>query len=461
MAPLILGVFQYLQPNGFSGQSWKHPDNRAVDYLSLPYWTDLARKFEAAAFDFLFLADSYGYPTVDGRIPEVAIREAMNIPGGDPMMAISAMAAVTRHLGFAVTTSTVFEEPVANARRFSTLDHFTAGRIGWNIVTGSAQQAAADLFGRPMLAHDDRYERADDYLDLSLQLWESVWEPDAVHADKAGSVYVDPTKVHPIDHRGPYHRAKGIHIVEPSPQRVPVLFQAGSSGRGREYAARNAECVFLQGSRPAAVAAAITDIRQRAAGYGRDPASLRFLVGMTMLTAPTSAEAFAKRDEMWAMSSDEGAAATYAGNTGINLLDLDPSLPLSQVQVSGEQGQSNIDRFRGTDGAAAPTVRQILNEIRQRGLRGGIMVGTPVEVADEIESYVAETGIDGFLIEPHLTPGTYDDFIDLLLPVLRDRGLARTEYAGSTLRESLFGEGHRWLADDHPGSGYRAGPGVR
>lgn len=457
MSPLILGVFQYLLPNGFSGQSWKHPDNRGVDYLKLNYWTDLARKLEGATFDFLFLADSYGYPTVDGAIPDIAFQEAMNFPGGDPMMAISAMAAVTEHLGFAVTTSTVFEEPVANARRFSTLDHFTNGRIGWNIVTGSSQQAASDLFGRAMLGHDDRYERADDYLDLSLKLWESSWEPGAVLADKANGVYIDPAKVHPINHQGPYHRAKGMHTVEPSPQRVPVLFQAGSSGRGREYAARNAECVFLQGSRTAAVAAAITDIRGRAATYGRDPQSIRFLVGMTMLTAPTRAEAIAKRDEMWAMSSDEGAAAVYAGNTGVNLLALDPDLPLSQLEIVGEQGQSNLDRFRGSNGTPVPTVRQILDEIRQRGLRGGIMVGTPTEVADEIQDYVDETGIDGFLIEPHLTPGTYDDFIDLLLPVLRARGLARSEYAGSTLREALFGHGNQWLAADHPGARYRAG----
>ena len=344
---------------------------------------------------------------------------------------------------------------MANARRFSTLDHFTRGRIGWNIVTGSSQVAAAALFGIPVTPHDERYDMADDYLDLSLALWEGVWDDDAVRADKAAGVYIDPAGVHRIHHAGPYYRADGIHMVEPSPQRTPVLFQAGSSGRGREFAARNAECVFLQGTTRAALAAAVQDIRARAVGYGRDPASIKFLVGMTFLTAPTSAEAQAKADEMHAMSSAEGAAAVYAGNTGINLLALDPDRPLSQIEASGEQGQSNIDRFRG-DAGSAPLVRDILEEIRLRGLRGGLIVGDPTEVADEIQSFVEETGVDGFLIEPHLTPGTYDDFIGLVLPVLRERGLARTEYSGATLRESLFGPGHAHLPADHPGAVHRA-----
>ncbi|MTD17048.1 NtaA/DmoA family FMN-dependent monooxygenase [Nakamurella sp. YIM 132087] len=457
MSPLVLGVFQYMLPNGFSGQSWKHPDNRGVDYLTLDHWLGLARKFEDAKLDFLFFADSYGYPTVDGRIPDVAFRDAMNFPNADPMLVITALAAATEKLGFAVTASTVFEEPVANARRFSTLDHFTGGRIGWNIVTGSSQAAAAELFGREMIAHDDRYDRADDYLDLSLKLWESTWEPGAVRADKEAGVYVDPARVHPLVHQGPYHRSTGMHVVEPSPQRSPVLFQAGSSGRGRTYAARNAECVFVQGTTVEAVAATVADIRSQAVGFGRDPDGIKILVGMTVLTAPTHDEAIAKRAEMWAMSSAEGAAAVYAGNTGINLLELDPTRGLSQIEVSGEQGQSNIDRFRGADGRAEPTVGAILDEIRKRGLRGGIMAGAPSEVVDEMQDYVARTGVDGFLLEPHLTPGTYDDFIDLVLPVMRERGLARTEYQGDTLREHLFGAGQRWLGSGHPGAAYRAG----
>lgn len=458
MAPLILGVFQYFFPNGMSGQSWRHPDNRAVDYLDLDHWLRLARQFEDAKLDFLFLADSYGYPTIDGAIPDVALRDAMNLPGADPSIIVSALAAATTHLGFAVTAATAFEPPVANARRFSTLDHFTRGRIGWNVVTGSSQVAASALFGIPVTPHDERYDMADDYLDLSLKLWEGVWDDDAVRADKSAGVYVEPAGVHPIRHDGPYYRAEGIHMVEPSPQRTPVLFQAGSSGRGREFAARNAECVFLQGTTRAAIAAAVRDVRERAAGYGRDPGSIKFLVGMTVLTAPTRAQARAKADEMHAMSSPEGAAAVYAGNTGINLLALDQDRPLSQIQASGEQGQSNIDRFReaGAAGAPAPLVRDILEEIRRRGLRGGLIVGDPTEVADQIQSFVDETGVDGFLIEPHLTPGTYDDFIGLVLPVLRERGLARTEYAGATLRESLFGVGHAHLPADHPGAVHRA-----
>ena len=457
MAPLVLGVFQFMLPNGFSGQSWRHPDNRSVDYLSLRHWIELARMFEDARLDFLFFADSYGYPTVDGRFSDVAAREAVNFPGADPMTCVSALAAATEQLGFVVTASTVFEEPVANARRFSTLDHLTGGRMGWNIVTGSSQAAAAALFGREMIPHDERYARADDHLDLSLKLWESTWEPAAVLVDREQGVYADPAGLHPLDHRGPYHRCCGMHVVEPSPQRTPVLFQAGSSERGRRYAARNAECVFVQGSTPEAVAASVRDIRAQAAAFGRDPRSVRILVGTTVLTAPTRAAALAKRDEMWAMSSAAGAAAIYAGNTGIDLLALDPERPLSQVHASAEQGRSNVDRFRGRDGSAEPTVGAILEEIRRLGLRGGLLVGTPEEIVDEMERYVLVTDVDGFLLEPHLTPATYEDFIGDVLPLLRRRGLARTGYAGSTLRENLFGPGRRWLADDHPGSRFRSG----
>ena len=454
MKPLVLGIFGLLGPNGMSGETWSHPDNTSVNYKQLGHWISLARRFEEAKLDFLFFADSYGYPTLDGGVPPVVVRDG-GLPRLDPLVLISALAAATENLGFVVTASTTFEPPYANARRFSTLDHLTGGRMGWNIVTGSAMASAAKMFGQPMVPHDQRYDAADDYVDLSLRMWEGGWEDGAVVADKARRVYADAAKVHRLDYDGPFHRAHGVYPVEPSPQRSPVLVQAGSSGRGRDFAARTAELVFLQGTTPETVRRNVEDIRDRAQAQGRRRDAVKIVVGLSLFVAPTPAAAQAKLAELSDYCSIEGAAVRYEANTGINLLRLDPESTLADAR--GEQGQSNIDRYRGTDGKPAPTVREILDEFRTRALRGLVLTGTPQSAGAAIAAYVEATGIDGFLLEPTWTPGTYDDLFELVLPELRRRGLARTEYAGGTLREELFGPGRRWLADDHPGARVRAG----
>ncbi|GLK18835.1 NtaA/DmoA family FMN-dependent monooxygenase [Herbiconiux flava] len=455
MQPLLFGIFQYIGPNGTVGSAWQHPDDTSAEFTKLSHWTALAKKFEEARLDFLFLADSYGFPALEGQLIPASVREGRGIPHGDPMPLVSALAAVTEKLGFILTTSTTVEPPAANARRFATLDHFTDGRIGWNIVTGSSGATAAALMGNELIRHDLRYDMADDYVDVSLTLWESSWEDDALVLDKAAGVYADPEKVHLVHHEGPYFRTDGILNLPPSPQRTPLLVQAGASGRGREFAGRNAEAVFVGGGEPATVAANVTGIRESAVAEGRPADAVKILVGALFITAPTSEEAWAKHATMLAMSSDEGAAAIYAGNTGIDLLALDPDKPIAQTET--EMGQSNLERYLGKDGKPAPLVRDILENFRRTGINGSVFVGSPDEVADQIEEFVAVTGVDGFLIQPHLTPETYDDLIELLLPVLRERGLARDEYAGDTLRERFFPEGGPHLPGTHRGHAFRAG----
>jgi FMN-dependent oxidoreductase (nitrilotriacetate monooxygenase family) len=455
MIPLVLGIFQYIGPNGTVGSAWQHPRDTSANFTKLSHWTDLAKKFESAKLDFLFLADSYGFPALDGELLDASVREGRGIPHGDPMPLITAVAAVTEKLGFIVTTSTTVEPPAANARRFATLDHFTDGRIGWNIVTGSSGATAAALMGKELIAHDLRYDMADDYVDVNLTLWEGSWEDDALVLDKESGVYADPGKVHLVHHDGPYFRTDGILNLPPSPQRTPLLVQAGASGRGREFAGRNAEAVFVGGGEPATVAANIAGIRESAVAAGRSPESIKILVGALFITAPSSEEAWAKHAEMLAMSTPEGAAAIYAGNTGVDLLALDPDKPIAQTRT--EMGQSNLERYLGKDGKPAPLVRDILENFRRTGINGSVFVGDPHEVADQIEEFVQQTGADGFLIQPHMTPDTYDDLIELLLPVLRERGLARDDYQGSTLRERLFGEGNTHLPADHRGYAFRAG----
>ena len=449
-APLTLGIFQLLGVNGTIGASWRHPDNTSFRSLTLSHWTGLAKKFDEAGFDFLFFADGYGYPTLNGEVLDVAFRDAINVPLADPIPLLPALAAVTERLGFVATASTTVERPQALARRFATLDHFTEGRVGWNIVTGASQASSARLFGEAMVPHDERYDRADDYLALCLKLWEDSWDDDALIVDKERGIFADPAKVRQIEHNGPFFQAKGILNVPPSPQRTPVLLQAGTSGRGRDYAARNAEAVFLAGGEADHVAENIRDIRRRAVGYGRSPDSIKFLVGAMFVADETTAGAERKRNEMLALSTTEQAAATFAFATGLDLLAMDQDAPLGGAKT--EQGQSSVDRFQGENEAPRPTVRQILEDYRTNGINGSVFVGSGREVADQIEQFAEQTGADGYLIQPHLTPGTYDDIIEVVLPELRQRGLIDEAPAGSTLREHLFGVGKSRLPADYPRS---------
>ncbi|AMM19455.1 hypothetical protein AX769_03975 [Frondihabitans sp. PAMC 28766] len=438
-----------MNPNGITGATWQHPGNTGSDYLDLEYWMRLARRLEEANADFLFFADSYGNPAVDGVIPDESIRMANHIPGADPFAVIPAIFAVTEHLPVVVTASTIFEEPYANARRFATLDHISGGRIGWNVVTSAGAAAAAELFGRDLVAHDERYDRADDYLELSYRLLEGSWEPDAVVKDQATATYADPDKVHPIDYSGPYFRSRGVFSVEPSPQRMPFVFQAGSSGRGREFAATHAECVFLQATTVENDAAAVADIRARAQAVGRDGDAIKIIVGLTVIVGDTPDEAKKKFEEFASYHSEEIAAAQFSHYSGVDLLalDLDQPIPAGNDELS----RSSVERFDGW------TVREILNELKTRGVRGIISVGTAGEVADRMEAYATATGVDGFLMETYTNPGTYDEILDNLLPELRTRGRAPEPFTTKTLRERFQGEGHPYLDDAHPGSRFRVG----
>jgi FMN-dependent oxidoreductase (nitrilotriacetate monooxygenase family) len=453
--PLILGIFQFIGPNGTIGSAWQHPDDESANFASVKHWAKLARKFEDAKFDLLFFADSYGFPALDGELIAASVREGRGVPQGDPIPMISAVAALTEKLGLIVTASTTVEPPAANARRFTSLDHLSGGRIGWNIVTGSSGATAAALMGQPLIPHDERYDRADDYVDLSLKLWEGSWQDDALVLDKANNVYADPAKVHLVHHDGPYYRTDGLMNMPPSPQRTPLLVQAGTSGRGMEFAGKHAEVVFVGGGDPERVARNIAGIREAAVAAGRAPDAIKVLVGALFLTGATDADAQRVHEQMLEMSSAEAAAAIFAGNTGVDLLAMDPDKPLTEQHT--EQGLSNLQRYLGGNGKPAPLVRDIIEDFRVTGINGSVFVGSGSSVADQIEEFVPVTGADGFLIQPHLTPGTYDDFIEYLLPVLRERGLARSEYVGDTLRERIFGDGNVHLPASHHGSQYRVG----
>lgn len=436
---LHFGVFEVMGAQVGGTYSWPHPASESIAYLEPEHWIRVARIVEDAGFDFLFFAGGYGYPMIGDDISRVSVEKGINFGGGDPDYLIPILAQHTSSLGFVVTQSTGLDHPAQLARRFATLDHLTGGRIGWNIVTGASQNAVADVFGHAsMVPHDTRYDMAAEYVALASRLWEEAWDDDALVADRATGVFARPEGVHRVRFDGEHYRSRGYFSTPPSPQRTPVLFQAGTSPKGRAFAAGHAECVFVQATTPERTAAAVADIRALAAARGRDPELLRLMSGMTVFVAETTEAAHALAAEFDALQSDEIVASLYAGNTGIDLLSLDPDRTLHQVLDAGgpvgQMGTSNIERFLGDD---APTVREILDRLRGLGTRGFRVVGDPLDVADRIEELAAITDLDGFLIEPVFAPGDLRAFGDLVMPILRERGRLRDGEPKGTLRARL------------------------
>jgi FMN-dependent oxidoreductase (nitrilotriacetate monooxygenase family) len=410
---------------------WTHPDDRADSYNTLEYWTDLARTLERGKFDALFLADVLGIYDVYQGSPRTALENAVQVPVNDPLMVVPAMALVTRHLGFGVTCALSYELPYPFARRMSTLDHLTDGRIGWNIVTGYLESAARGMGMSRQLAHDDRYEVAEDYMQATYKLWEASWEDGAVLRDRRGHRFADPDKIHRIVHEGPHFKVDAIHLCEPSPQRTPVLFQAGASNRGRDFAARHAECVFINGPSKKIIGNIVADLRRRTAAAGRDPADLVIFTMMTVITDTTPQAARDKYQDYLGYVSEEGALALMSGWTGVDFSTLPPN-----------------DVVRFTDRADAMSSAAI-------GGRGPVLIGSGAEVAEELASWVEETGVDGFNLAYALTPGSFVDVVDLVVPELQTRGLFKHDYAPGTLREKLFGAGRARLPASHPAAALR------
>ena len=416
---------------------WTHPRDRSADYLSLAHWTSLAQTLERGLFDGLFLADVLGIYDVHGGSGDAAIRHGVQVPLLDPMLLVPAMAAATRHLGFGVTVNLAWEPPALLARRFSTLDHLTQGRIGWNIVTGYLDSAARAMGLDRQMAHDDRYDMADEFMQVVYRLWEESWAADAVRRDRAAGVYADPSRVARIRHEGRQYRLDAPHLVEPSPQRTPVLYQAGASDRGRAFAATHAECVFLNGGPKPHVASLVADLRARA---GARP--IKAFIGATLVIGRTRAEARDKLEDYRRCASVEAALVHASASLGIDLaaLGLDDELP------DGNAIQSNVTALR----AAAPrATKRALVDRMVLGSRQPPILGSVEEVADALIAWVEEADVDGFNLSRTVMPECLQDVVDLLVPALQERGRYKRAYAPGTYREKLFGAGPR-LAAPHP-----------
>ncbi|MFT4247080.1 MAG: LLM class flavin-dependent oxidoreductase [Pseudomonas sp.] len=431
---------------------WRHPDSQAHLYRTLGHWIETAQILERGRFDTLFIADALGPLDVYQGKVDAALRDGIQTPTDDPLLLVSALAAATRRLGLAVTVSSTYERPYAFARKLTTLDHLSDGRIGWNIVTSALDSAARNLGLERQIPHDARYAIAEEFMEVVYKLWEGSWEDDAVRLDRAAGVFADPAKVHPIAHHGRHFQVPGIALSEPSIQRTPTLFQAGASEVGRGFAARHAEGVFLSTYAPAMTRGLVEDIRQRAAAQGRDPRSLKFFNIVTVIVAASDAEAQAKYRDYATYASLEGSLARYSALLQLDLSQLDPDQALEYSETEGIRGLLEV--FTRLDPARRWTPRAIAEFV---GVGGGgpVIVGSPATVADELERWVEEADIDGFNIADPVPPATLRDFVDLVVPELQRRGRVWHDYEGASLREYFQGAGRPRLPDTHPGAAWR------
>ena len=433
---------------------WKHPKDKSANYKDLSYWTDLAKTLEKGKFDGIFIADVLGTYDVFGGSNEVPLRTGAQVPVNDPFMLVSAMASVTENLGFGVTAGTAYEHPYPFARRLATLDHLTKGRIGWNVVTGYLPSAARNMGQEDQLEHDERYNHADEYMEVVYKLLEGSWEEDAVVRDAERGIFTDPAKVHEINHDGKYFKVPGIAITEPSPQRTPVVFQAGTSPRGLKFASENAEAVFVTSPTKELLKATVTKIRDAAEAAGRDRYDVRIYAMQTIITDVDSAAAQAKFEDYKSYADIDGALALISGWMGVDLSTYGPDDVIGN-DVKSNAIQSSVATFQQASGDSGNpwTIRQLAEWVGVGGF-GPITVGSPTEVADKLIEWVEDTDVDGFNLAYAITPGTFEDIVEFIVPELQARGVYPNEYVEGTLRNKLFGAGDR-VKDSHRAANYR------
>jgi FMN-dependent oxidoreductase (nitrilotriacetate monooxygenase family) len=422
---LILNLFVY--PGGHHEAAWRYKDSATDRIADIGFYQELAQRAEAAKFDSLFFADG---PSLADNI-QYASRFRL-----EPLTWLSAIAAVTKRIGLIATASTTYSEPYNLARLFGSLDHISHGRAGWNIVT-TGQPQAAQNFGLPEHPpHAERYDRAREYLEVITRLWDS-WEDDAVVADKQSGVYADPDKIHPIHHIGKYFKVRGPFNFLRPPQGRPVYVQAGSSEDGRAFAARYAEAIFTAHQTIESAKEFYADIKRRAASLGRDPSQIRILPGISPFIGSTEAEALRLKEEL-----DDLTQTPYSLDLLKRLLgqdfsayDLDGPFPREKLELTGDRiaaSRSNLvlDLIQREN----LSIRQVMH--RLAGARGHwLKAGTPDQIADAIQQWFEAGAADGFNVMPPWLPGGFDAFAEAVLPILKNRGLFRREYSGTTLRE--------------------------
>ncbi|WP_337268493.1 LLM class flavin-dependent oxidoreductase [Oryzifoliimicrobium ureilyticus] len=428
---------------------WAHPSDRSWRYKDLEYWQDLARTLERGVFDGIFIADVIGYYDVYKGSNYHAIEQAAQIPVNDPLQLAAPIALATTHLGIGITASTSFEHPYTFARRLATADHHSKGRVGWNIVTSYLESGAKNVGQAGLKRHDNRYEVAGEFVEVLYKLLEGSWEDGAVLRDRERRIFTDPSKVHEIGHKGKYFDVPGYQLTEPSPQRTPVLYQAGASGPGKAFAAEHAECIFVAAPTKSVLKSYVTDIRERIAKAGRDPKNVFIYTLITIITDESEEKAQAKFEDYKSFVSYDGSLVFMSGWSGIDFGQYAPTDVIQKVETNAIH--SFVEHIAGGDKSWT------IDELAKFGGIGGlgpVFVGSPERVADILQEWVTDTDVDGFNIAYAVTPGSFEDIVNHIVPELQKRGVYPTAYREGTLREKLFGAG-AYLPEEHPAARYR------
>ncbi|WP_415971412.1 LLM class flavin-dependent oxidoreductase [Rhodococcus sp. 077-4] len=415
----------FLYGCGHHSAAWRHPDSRVEDLGNISYYEELAQLAERGKFDAVFFADGHSV-----RDPAGAGNWFL-----EPITALSAMARATTHIGLVTTVSSTFYTPFHAARMLASLDHISGGRAGWNVVTSMFDAEARNHGMDSIPARDERYARAEEFVDTALALWDS-WDADALTLDRGGN-YADPAKVHSIDHDGTHFRVDGPLTVPRSPQGRPVLFQAGASGPGRDLAAKYAEAIYAVAYDLVAAQRYYEDVKSRIDHAGRESAAVGIMPGLVTYVGSTMEEARRKKSELDALLPTEQSLAMLSTFTGQDCAawELDapvPPLPPA-AEFTGPQGRyETILRIVEKD---EPTVRALLGTLSAGGGHA-TMIGTPESIADEMQSWIGR-GADGFNLMCPRYPDSLADFVDHVVPILQQRSIFRTDYTESTLRGHL------------------------
>jgi FMN-dependent oxidoreductase (nitrilotriacetate monooxygenase family) len=427
---------------------WAHPRDRSWQYKDLEYWTDLAKTLEKGIFTAIFIADVVGYYDVYKQSARSAIEQGVQIPVNDPLQIAGAVAQTTEHIGIGITSSISFEHPYTFARRIATADHYTKGRVGWNIVTSYLESGAKNIGDDNLRRHDNRYEVADEYLKVIYKLLEGSWEDDAVVRDKENRIFANPDKVHDIGHKGKYFEVPGISLTEPSPQRTPVLFQAGSSEAGKYFAAKHAECAFVATLSREVVKEYVRDLRVRAKEAGRDPKKILVFALITIIVDETDEKAQAKYEDYKQYVSYEGALALLSGWSGIDFGRYNPTDTIEKIETNAII--SVVEHL--TNGEKDWTIKELAEQAGIGGL-GPVFVGSAATIADKLQEWVEYTDVDGFNVAYAVAQESVEDVVKYLVPELQKRGVYPTSYNKGTLRDKIFG--YSKLPGDHPAARYR------
>jgi FMN-dependent oxidoreductase (nitrilotriacetate monooxygenase family) len=434
----LLGFVQH-GVNSHATGMWRNTKDKINYHFSRPaYWEHMARTMERGLFDAMFIADELAPYTTHGGNSDATVKWAVQCPTHEPSTIVPIITGATEHLGVGVTLSTMFVHPYSMCRLLSSLDHLSDGRVAWNVVS-SYSKSEWEAYGfEDMVPRSERYERMEEYMDICYALWDS-WAPDAIIADKESGVYADPEKVAVVHHDGKYFKCHGRHFCAPSPQGRPVFWQAGSSDRGRDFAAKHAEAIFAVHPGVERMREYADDLNSRLVNrFDRPKDSVKLIYGLQTVVGETRQEAQEKFERITDCIPLEGALAWISGHFGLDFSTFDLDEPIQNIEVPGIQGLfESIVYAKDPTGKEPVSVKEAAI-IYGRSMGMPVLVGTAKDIADQMEVFLDEGGADGFMLAATYTPGCFEEFVDLVVPELQRRGRYRTAYEGTTLRENLL-----------------------